>query len=166
MNVWLCYFSRSGQLAHVVHSLIKASLENWTVVRLVLWPVLCPHMGGIWAGIFVRLVCNTTIIMPLLQPPTVPGTLLLNTLLPLYSLFTFTFEHINCWKLRLFMLSWEREAFSTTCYIIWMSNSNFHYYCCYFAQGTTEKESEEEREREMRVLTKPLLAWCVGHTAE
>lgn len=45
MNVWLCYFSRSGQLAHVVHSLIKASLENWTVVRLVLWPVLCPHMG-------------------------------------------------------------------------------------------------------------------------
>lgn len=31
---------------HVVHSLIKASLENWTVVRLVLWPVLCLHMGG------------------------------------------------------------------------------------------------------------------------
>lgn len=39
MNVQLCYFSRSGQLAHVVHSLIKASLENWPVVRLVLWPV-------------------------------------------------------------------------------------------------------------------------------
>lgn len=28
MNVWLCYFSRSGRLAHVVNSLIKASLEN------------------------------------------------------------------------------------------------------------------------------------------
>ena len=46
------------------------------------------------------------------------------------------------------MPSWEREAFSTTCYIIWMSNSNYHYYYCYFAQGTTEKESEWKREKE------------------
>lgn len=28
MNVWLCYFSRSGRLAHVVDSLINASLEK------------------------------------------------------------------------------------------------------------------------------------------
>lgn len=30
MNVWLCYFSRSGRLAHVVDSLINASLEKKT----------------------------------------------------------------------------------------------------------------------------------------
>lgn len=86
--------------------------------------------------------------MTLLRPPTVPRTLPLSTLLSLSSLFTFTFEHINRWKRRLFMPSWEREAFSTTRSIIWMSNSNCHYYCCYFAQGTTEKESEGEMERD------------------
>lgn len=86
--------------------------------------------------------------MTLLRPPTVPRTLSLATLLSLSSLFTFTFEHINRWKLHLFMPSWEREAFSTTRCIIWMSNSNCHYYCCYFAQGTTEKESEGEMERD------------------
>lgn len=37
MNLWLCYFSRTGRLAHVVDSLIKASLENWAVVRLFIW---------------------------------------------------------------------------------------------------------------------------------
>lgn len=37
MNVWLCYFSRSGRLAHVVDSLINASLEKKThVFRLFL----------------------------------------------------------------------------------------------------------------------------------
>lgn len=41
MNVWLCYFSRTGRLAHVVDSLIKASLENWAVVGLFLWLDLC-----------------------------------------------------------------------------------------------------------------------------
>lgn len=45
MNVWLCYFSRTGQLAHVVDSLIKASLENWAVAGLFIWLPSFPVSG-------------------------------------------------------------------------------------------------------------------------
>lgn len=43
MNVWLCYFSRTGRPAHVVDSLIKASLE-----KLLLYDSLFQVFSVLW----------------------------------------------------------------------------------------------------------------------
>lgn len=165
MNVWLCYFCRSGQLAHVVHSLIKASLENWTAVRLVLWPVLCPHMGGYGleslSGSFTTRPSPWHCCGLLRYPGRFYWTRVCHFSLCLHS-------HLSTWMLK--AVSFHAELRARGLFDDLLISSEWVILIIIITVVISLKEwlkrSEGEREREMRVLTKRLFAWCVGHTAE